>query len=61
MLLTGRARLPRAGSGQQTEPAARHGLAARFVDGWAELPHGRSKIRVTHGWGVSCGPARRTS
>ncbi|MFJ3982928.1 class I SAM-dependent methyltransferase [Streptomyces fungicidicus] len=29
--------------------AARHGLAARFMDDWEELPHGQSKIRVTHG------------
>ncbi|WP_017604398.1 class I SAM-dependent methyltransferase [Nocardiopsis alkaliphila] len=26
--------------------AARHGLQARFMDDWEELPHGQSKIRV---------------
>ena len=29
--------------------AGKHGLAARFMDDWEELPHGQSKIRVTHG------------
>ncbi len=29
--------------------AERHGLRARFMDDWEELPHGQSKIRVTHG------------
>ncbi|MGW3497010.1 class I SAM-dependent DNA methyltransferase [Streptomyces sp. NPDC001020] len=29
--------------------AARHGLTARFMDDWEKLPHGQSKIRVTHG------------
>ncbi|MBT2368781.1 class I SAM-dependent methyltransferase [Streptomyces sp. ISL-10] len=28
--------------------AARHGLAARFMDDWERLPHGQSKLRVTH-------------
>ncbi|TDD24422.1 class I SAM-dependent methyltransferase [Actinomadura sp. KC06] len=28
--------------------AERHGFAARFMDDWEELPHGQSKIRVTH-------------
>ncbi|MFD0319132.1 class I SAM-dependent methyltransferase [Streptomyces flavalbus] len=28
--------------------AARHGLSARLMDDWEELPHGQSKIRVTH-------------
>ncbi|GAB2457643.1 class I SAM-dependent methyltransferase [Streptomyces incanus] len=32
-----------------TALAARYGLAARFMDDWEELPHGQSKIRVTHG------------
>jgi SAM-dependent methyltransferase len=27
--------------------AEKHGLAARFMDDWEELPHGQSKIRVT--------------
>ncbi|WP_159940644.1 MULTISPECIES: class I SAM-dependent methyltransferase [unclassified Nocardiopsis] len=27
--------------------ARRHGLAARFMEDWEELPHGQSKIRVT--------------
>ncbi len=29
--------------------AEKHGLRARFMDDWEELPHGQSKIRVTHG------------
>ncbi|MFI2434878.1 class I SAM-dependent methyltransferase [Streptomyces sp. NPDC018693] len=29
------------------ELAARHGLSARFMDDWEELPHRQSKIRVT--------------
>ncbi|GAA3722935.1 SAM-dependent methyltransferase [Spinactinospora alkalitolerans] len=29
--------------------AEKHGLAARFMDDWEKLPHGQSKIRVTHG------------
>jgi SAM-dependent methyltransferase len=29
--------------------AAKHGLSARFMDDWEKLPHGQSKIRVTHG------------
>ncbi|MFD8383681.1 class I SAM-dependent DNA methyltransferase [Streptomyces sp. NPDC059679] len=29
--------------------AADHGLVARFMDDWEELPHRQSKIRVTHG------------
>ncbi|MFE3825483.1 class I SAM-dependent methyltransferase [Streptomyces sp. NPDC059092] len=29
--------------------AEKHGLSARFMDDWEELPHGQSKIRVTHG------------
>ena len=29
--------------------AGKHGLAARFMEDWEELPHGQSKIRVTHG------------
>jgi SAM-dependent methyltransferase len=28
--------------------AERHGLAARFMDDWEKLPHGQSKIRVSH-------------
>ncbi|GGT44791.1 methyltransferase [Streptomyces kurssanovii] len=28
--------------------AARHGLDARFMDDWEQLPHGQSKLRVTH-------------
>ncbi|WP_396452873.1 class I SAM-dependent methyltransferase [Actinomadura sp.] len=28
--------------------AERHGFAARFMEDWEELPHGQSKIRVTH-------------
>ncbi|NBM17134.1 class I SAM-dependent methyltransferase [Streptomyces sp. GC420] len=28
--------------------AARHGLRARFMEDWEKLPHGQSKIRVTH-------------
>jgi SAM-dependent methyltransferase len=28
--------------------AERHGFSARFMDDWEELPHGQSKIRVTH-------------
>lgn len=28
--------------------AEKHDLAARFMDDWEELPHGQSKIRVTH-------------
>ncbi|MGH3314418.1 MAG: class I SAM-dependent methyltransferase [Streptomyces sp.] len=28
--------------------AGRHGLGARFMDDWERLPHGQSKIRVTH-------------
>jgi SAM-dependent methyltransferase len=31
-----------------TALAERHGLAARFMDDWEELPHEQSKIRVTH-------------
>ena len=29
------------------ELAERHGLQARFMDDWEELPHGQSKIRIT--------------
>jgi SAM-dependent methyltransferase len=29
--------------------AERHGLAARFLDDWEQLPHKQSKIRVWHG------------
>ena len=29
------------------ELAARHGLAARFMDDWEKLPHRQSKIRVS--------------
>ncbi|CAL9338924.1 class I SAM-dependent methyltransferase [Streptomyces sp. enrichment culture] len=29
--------------------ARRHGLQARFMDDWERLPHGQSKLRVTHG------------
>ena len=29
--------------------ARKHGLEARFMDDWEKLPHGQSKIRVTHG------------
>jgi len=28
--------------------AERHGLAAQFMADWEQLPHGQSKIRVTH-------------
>ncbi|HEU0195016.1 MAG TPA: class I SAM-dependent methyltransferase [Streptosporangiaceae bacterium] len=28
--------------------AEKYGLAARFMDDWEQLPHGQSKIRVTH-------------
>ena len=28
--------------------AQRHGLLARFMSDWEELPHGQSKIRITH-------------
>lgn len=28
-------------------PAEKHGLAARFMADWEEVPHGQSKIRVT--------------
>ncbi|WP_051338346.1 class I SAM-dependent methyltransferase [Streptomyces flavidovirens] len=28
--------------------AAKHGLVARFMDDWERLPHGQSKLRVTH-------------
>ncbi|RFS81350.1 class I SAM-dependent methyltransferase [Actinomadura spongiicola] len=28
--------------------AEKHGFTARFMDDWEELPHGQSKIRVTH-------------
>ncbi|MFJ8584569.1 class I SAM-dependent methyltransferase [Streptomyces sp. NPDC093595] len=31
-----------------TRLAARHGLVARFMDDWERLPHGQSKLRVTH-------------
>lgn len=31
-----------------TDLAARHGLAARFMADWEELPHKQSKIRVSH-------------
>jgi SAM-dependent methyltransferase len=31
-----------------TALAERHGLAARFMDDWERLPHGQSKIRVSH-------------
>ena len=30
-----------------SELAARHGLSARFMDDWEELPHRRSKMRLT--------------
>jgi SAM-dependent methyltransferase len=29
--------------------AEQHGLKARFMDDWERLPHGQSKLRVTHG------------
>ena len=29
--------------------AEKYGLAARFMTDWEELPHGQSKIRVSHG------------
>ena len=32
-----------------TDLAATHGLTARFMDDWEELPHKQSKIRVTLG------------
>ncbi|MEU9981816.1 class I SAM-dependent methyltransferase [Streptomyces sp. NPDC050856] len=28
--------------------AAEHGLDARFMDDWEQLPHGQSKLRLTH-------------
>ncbi|WP_156723167.1 class I SAM-dependent methyltransferase [Streptomyces apocyni] len=28
--------------------AEKHGLSARFMDDWERLPHGQSKLRVTH-------------
>ena len=28
--------------------AAQHGLKAHFMDDWEQLPHGQSKLRVTH-------------
>jgi SAM-dependent methyltransferase len=31
-----------------TRLAERHGLTARFMDDWEKLPHGQSKIRVSH-------------
>ncbi|MGW0563235.1 class I SAM-dependent methyltransferase [Streptomyces sp. NPDC003016] len=31
-----------------TRLAAKHGLVARFMDDWERLPHGQSKLRVTH-------------
>lgn len=31
-----------------TALAAEHGLAARFMADWEALPHGQSKIRITH-------------
>ncbi|MET9431153.1 MULTISPECIES: class I SAM-dependent methyltransferase [unclassified Streptomyces] len=31
-----------------TRLAAKHGLVARFMDDWEALPHGQSKLRVTH-------------
>ncbi|MFJ8072429.1 class I SAM-dependent methyltransferase [Streptomyces sp. NPDC096176] len=31
-----------------TRLAAKHGLVARFMDDWELLPHGQSKLRVTH-------------
>ncbi|AXK34754.1 class I SAM-dependent methyltransferase [Streptomyces armeniacus] len=38
--------------------AAKYGLAARFMADWEELPHGQSKIRVTHGEGDAGSAAR---
>lgn len=35
-------------TGTLTALAAQHGLAARFMDDWEQLPHGQSKIRVSH-------------
>ncbi|MEV7871778.1 methyltransferase [Streptomyces sp. NPDC088124] len=32
--------------------AEKYGLSARFMADWEELPHGQSKIRVTHGPGT---------
>ncbi|MEU4683413.1 class I SAM-dependent methyltransferase [Streptomyces xinghaiensis] len=32
-----------------TALAEKHGLSARFMEDWEKLPHGQSKIRVTHG------------
>ncbi|MFF8831947.1 class I SAM-dependent methyltransferase [Streptomyces sp. NPDC015131] len=29
--------------------AGEHGLTARFMDDWEHLPHGQSKLRITHG------------
>ncbi|MFI9204974.1 class I SAM-dependent methyltransferase [Streptomyces sp. NPDC053048] len=31
--------------------AGRHGLTARFMDDWERLPHGQSKLRLTHATG----------
>ncbi|GGT94788.1 class I SAM-dependent methyltransferase [Streptomyces lateritius] len=31
-----------------TRLAAKHGLVARFMDDWEQLPHGQSKLRVSH-------------
>jgi SAM-dependent methyltransferase len=31
-----------------TALAEKHGLGARFLDDWEKLPHGQSKIRVSH-------------
>ncbi|MGW5237045.1 class I SAM-dependent DNA methyltransferase, partial [Streptomyces nodosus] len=38
-------------TGTLVDLAARHGLSARLMDDWEKLPHGQSKIRVTHGPG----------
>ncbi|GAA4932704.1 class I SAM-dependent methyltransferase [Streptomyces coeruleoprunus] len=35
--------------------ARRHGLEARFMDDWERLPHGQSRLRVTHGAGDRVG------
>ena len=35
-------------TGTLTAMAARHGLHASFMEDWERLPHGQSKIRVTH-------------
>ncbi|MDQ8707904.1 class I SAM-dependent methyltransferase [Streptomyces sp. LHD-70] len=38
--------------------AEKHGLAARFMEDWEALPHGQSKLRVTHPGGGRSDAAR---